>query len=28
LRCVSHIGRINEMPVAKATLIAGFHSGA
>ena len=28
LRCESHIGSINEMPAAKATSIAGSHSGA
>ena len=28
LRCESHIGSINEMPVAKATFIAHLHSGA
>jgi hypothetical protein len=28
LGCASHIGSINEMPVAKATFIEGLHSGA
>ena len=28
LRCESHIGRINERPVAKATFNAEFYSGA
>jgi hypothetical protein len=27
LRCESHIGSINERPVAETTFIAGFHSG-
>jgi hypothetical protein len=28
LRRASHIGRINERPVAKATFITGLYSGA